>query len=1081
MSYQRKLTRLVTHSRKSLVLLLTIALLATSVRADLFIRDDLADSGAEPNPTIGPIYLSPDIWVLREPLNGWNPYPYTIGSPPPWMVPEPIHEDPDHRSPLSGKPNYVYVRIRNTGSSASLGTERLQLYWASASTGLSWDPAKAGGSFIDNLVGNVLFGSEITKVRKNAATATPTERSAYINAIRQIATNPALSFSPSGGDSYWHTQQEIHRFGPTYRHGSGNPTFVPSVAFLPWHREYINRYEGLLQEANPTVKLLYWGWNPTTGTNHPETGTFNYFTNSFMGASGRTLSAGVPIGPSLFPDLNPLYTTDASVGLSGSPNVVRRMQPSTTIQSDTTILNRVDYDSIISANNFSGELERLSHNASHVFIGGYWGPNSPFNPAMGGDQLFQPYAARDPFFFLLHGKVDELWARWQRKSLLNLDPATTFGSADGDSNIDAFMSPWNGVAFPDGLANDTSGEIEPWTLPGGQRYDKPGSDESVKSPPFYDSAPLTIPVMQPNQELILEIPWYPPSPASFGSVSDPNHVCMIARIETSTLSPFGMTTPETADIGFNTKQNNNIAWRNLSVVDTFPGPFRIVRLLVRNVFRETTMTGLRLGAKLDRRQGGDFFERGIVRVDLGSELLERWRAGGAKGTGFEVLSNGQLVLPRGEAVLEGIQLKPNETFPVRLTFELKRDYRPNKKGERMVYDVVQTGTPRDPKAIVGGQRYEVDVEKIVPVQQGRTWRFLPGSKMLPIRWSSLDFDDSEWYERRLDLGLVDSESCGDAHRAGPATFYFRHTFDVSEPEFMRSLTMRIKRSDGAIAYLNGKEVYRSNLPKSVNGRTLALTAVRGIERNAFFPVKLDPSLLRKGRNVLAVEIHRAAENQGVPTFDLELSANRESAQEAPYIQFTAAASGSLATVGRTATINADALDTDGSVRSVSFVIDGENVKTVEKAPFSVDWRVKSGPHRVTAIVTDNNGLQTRVHTTVTGVANVPPRITVTQPSQHTEISKGDTLVIVARAEDSDGTIQRVDFFLNDSMRFGVPARLIGTARGAPFMITVRDLTERHNMITAVAFDSGGARTAAIPIMVVVRDAGKSKHTQHIPR
>jgi hypothetical protein len=339
---------------------------------------------------------------------------------------------------------------------------------------------------------------------------------------------------------------------------------------------------------------------------------------------------------------------------------------------------------------------------------------------------------------------------------------------------------------------------------------------------------------------------------------------------------------------------------------------------------------------------------------------------------------------------------------------------------------------------------------------------------------SIEFDDSDWYQRRLDLGLVDPSRCGDCHSSGPITFYFRHAFDVEDPGFMRSLMMRIKRSDGAIVYLNGKQVYSANLPERVTGRTLA-RAVTGVERNAFFPVKLDPSLLRKGRNVLAVEIHRAGTDNGTPTFDLELNANSESPQESPYVQFTNVAEGRLATAGKRTTINVDALDTDGSVRSVAFIIDGEQVRTLDKGPFMLDWTFKSGPHRVTAVVTDNDGIQTKIHTTVIGVANVPPRVMVTQPSLHSELTAGDTLVIVAQADDSDGSIKKVEFFLNDSMVFGDPARLIGTADKAPFMLTVPNLKKRHNMITVVATDSGGARTAANPLMVIVRDKPGPRH------
>ncbi len=133
--------------RKAFVVAVAIAVSASSARADLYIRDDLTDTGIEPNPSSGPMWVSPDIWVRNDPLPGWNPRPYdftlpigSVGGPPTWV--DATHFNPDYRSPLSGRPNWVYVRIRNKGA-ASTGTERLQLYWASASTGLIWDPLKS--------------------------------------------------------------------------------------------------------------------------------------------------------------------------------------------------------------------------------------------------------------------------------------------------------------------------------------------------------------------------------------------------------------------------------------------------------------------------------------------------------------------------------------------------------------------------------------------------------------------------------------------------------------------------------------------------------------------------------------------------------------------------------------------------------------------------------------------------------------------------------------------------------------------------------------------------------------------------
>jgi Common central domain of tyrosinase/Bacterial Ig domain len=1054
---------------RSIAFLLSVLLTTSGLRAeDLYIRDDLADTGVEINPNTGPMWTSPDIWVRNDPMPGWNPYPYSIPTPtspaPLWL--DTTHFNPDYRSPLSGRPNYVYVRVRNRGT-ASTGSERLTLYWAAASTGLAWDPTKVGGSFIDNLVGNVLFGGEITKVRKNAATASPAERTAYVNAILAIAdqANPAVIFP--GGDTYWHTQQEIHRFGPPFRHGANNSTntaFIPSVAFLPWHREFVNRYEGLLQEANPAVKLLYWQW-----TQNPHT---TLMTPTFMGNSGQGQPAGVQIGPPLSPATDGVYPNT----FTGLNPILRRLQPTVgTIESDTAIHNRTDYDSTANATNFSGRLEAISHNSSHVRVAGDWNPPGGGNPALWGDQLLQNYAARDPFFFLLHAKVDQLWARWQRKSNFNLDPATTYGSAQTDANLAATMSPWDGVAYPDGFPNDSPGELEPWTATGGHIYAKTSLDRSVTSPPFYDIAPLTIPALQPNQEVILEIPWYPPNPANFSGVGDPLHACLIARIETSTAFPFGMTTAETADINANTRANNNIAWRNVSVVDSFPGPLKKVTFLARNTFAQPVAATLRLAARLDR-PGDEFFRLGTVRVDLGRELMARWRNSGGRGRGIERTENPtELRLTQADATLESIELRPGETFSLRLAFELGRDYRPTKPGEIVQFDIVQTGAPGAPQQIVGGNRYQIAVQKLTLVPRGREWRLF-GATKAPHNWNALEFDDSDWHRRRLELGLIDPAACG-PHGVKSVTTYLRHTFEVADPSFFRNVVLRLRYSDGAAVYLNGKEIFRANLPAGrLDHRSLAAKKVRGIAKDAYFLAKIEPERLRSGKNVLAVEVHRATDNRAELTFDAELNANWEQPLEGAVAAFTNT-EGALFSAHKRTAVEVEAFDTDGLVRSVSLMMDGKPVATTERPPFRFEIDVREGPQRLSAVVMDSDGNRSLVHTTVTGVKNIPPKVTITQPGLHSEITAGDTFVAVARASDPDGSIRRVDFFLNDTVRFNDPPKLVGSMASPPYVLTLHGLKPGHNMIRAVAHDDGGARTSAIPIMVIVRGDGE-EHGGH---
>lgn len=72
------------------------------------------DTGAEPNPDLGPMWISNQIWV-RNAADDLLP-----------------HENPDF-----GQTNYVYARIRNDGTNI-LNTARVKLYYAFASAGLGW-------------------------------------------------------------------------------------------------------------------------------------------------------------------------------------------------------------------------------------------------------------------------------------------------------------------------------------------------------------------------------------------------------------------------------------------------------------------------------------------------------------------------------------------------------------------------------------------------------------------------------------------------------------------------------------------------------------------------------------------------------------------------------------------------------------------------------------------------------------------------------------------------------------------------------------------------------------------------------
>src|SRR5258707_15453007 len=98
---------------------LSVAVFTTSAKT-VYMQDTPADTGIEPNPDTGPMWVSDDIWVRTTPDPGYQPYPFPEGSP--TWVPLP-NENPEYRDPKYSGPNYIYVRVHNRGTSASTGTE----------------------------------------------------------------------------------------------------------------------------------------------------------------------------------------------------------------------------------------------------------------------------------------------------------------------------------------------------------------------------------------------------------------------------------------------------------------------------------------------------------------------------------------------------------------------------------------------------------------------------------------------------------------------------------------------------------------------------------------------------------------------------------------------------------------------------------------------------------------------------------------------------------------------------------------------------------------------------------------------
>jgi hypothetical protein len=172
------------------------------------------------------------------------------------------------------------------------------------------------------------------------------------------------------------------------------------------------------------------------------------------------------------------------------------------------------------------------------------------------------------------------------------------------------------------------------------------------------------------------------------------------------------------------------------------------------------------------------------------------------------------------------------------------------------------------------------------VARGSTWKYDDRGVDLGTAWRAPQYDDSAWPEGPAELGDGDGDEATEID-IGPSddrfpTLYFRRSFELADPGWVRELQVRLKRDDGAVVYLNGGEVLRENMPAgTIRHGTWAASVVAGSAEDAFYLAEPDPPGLIAGTNVLAVEVHQADAGSSDISFDLELVA-RGSASPTPF-------------------------------------------------------------------------------------------------------------------------------------------------------------------------------------------------------
>jgi len=160
----------------------------------------------------------------------------------------------------------------------------------------------------------------------------------------------------------------------------------------------------------------------------------------------------------------------------------------------------------------------------------------------------------------------------------------------------------------------------------------------------------------------------------------------------------------------------------------------------------------------------------------------------------------------------------------------------------------------------GAMTFQFDSEGAALVPAGVFWRFFRAT-MSPHRvadaWRQTDFDDSGWETGPAGFGFADNDDATvlSDMLGRYATVYIRKEFSHAAVTPDAPVELTIDYDDGFIAYLNGKEVGRRNMP--AGAATYQTLAAASHEAGTPETINLGKAgdLLRVGRNVLAIEGH----------------------------------------------------------------------------------------------------------------------------------------------------------------------------------------------------------------------------------
>ncbi len=161
-----------------------------------------------------------------------------------------------------------------------------------------------------------------------------------------------------------------------------------------------------------------------------------------------------------------------------------------------------------------------------------------------------------------------------------------------------------------------------------------------------------------------------------------------------------------------------------------------------------------------------------------------------------------------------------------------------------------------------------------PMEEESVWNYLDtGVSLDEVEWTNLDYDDYSWMSGQGPLGYGDPVNTAVSFGPDPdnkfITTYFRRSIDIELENMPDTVLFGLLRDDGALVYINGEEIIRSNMPDGeITYLTHSSSIISGSAEANYNTFLLPKTVFEDGLNQIAVELHNRDESSSDARFDM---------------------------------------------------------------------------------------------------------------------------------------------------------------------------------------------------------------------